>query len=120
MGYFTDTYGDELITFGLGYTYGTPHGRRMVHELAKAQLVYRTEQVKIISRFAAKEAGIRAGAFRKAGTSLALGSMRGAMRVAKHPAALVAAGGYVAGSAVGNTVVVQKRGDPNPLLMGVF
>lgn len=120
MGYFYDQYADEIAAFGLGYITTSPHGRQAVVELVKAAVVYRTEQVKIIGRFAASEAGIRAGALRGGAKAATMGAMRGLTRVAKHPAALVAAGGYIAGSAVGNTHVVESRGDPNPLLMGVF
>ena len=120
MGYFVDKYGDDIAAFGAGVIYGTPHGRKAVHDLCKAALIYRSEQVKIIGRFAATEAGLRVGALRAPTKAVAVGTMRGLVRVAKHPAALVAAGGYIAGSAVGNTHVVETRGDPNPLLMGVF
>ena len=120
MGYFFDKYSDDIAAFGLGYISTSPHGRKAVMELTKAAVVYRVEQVKIIGRFAASEAGFRTGAIRAGAKAGAIGTMRGLTRVAKHPAALVAAGGYIAGSAVGNTHVVETRGDPNPLLMGVF
>jgi hypothetical protein len=120
MGYFLDKYTEELVSFGLGIAYGTPHGRRMVHELAKAAVVYRADQAKIIGRFAYASAGARVGALRTAGTFVAMGAARGALALAKHPATLVVAGGVVGGHLVGSTHVVKTRGDPNPLLMGVF
>lgn len=120
MGYFYDKYSDDIAAFGLGYISTSPQGRKLVMELTKAAVVYRVEQVKIIGRFAASEAGFRTGALRAGAKAGAIGTMRGLTRVVKHPAALVATGGYIAGSAVGNTHVVQSRGDPNPLLMGVF
>jgi hypothetical protein len=120
MGYYLDKYGDDIAAFGVGVLTGTPHGRIAVKELAKAAVVYRVEQAKIIGRFAATEAGLRVGAMRGPAKAAAVGTVRGLTRVAKHPAALVVAGGYIAGSAVGSTHVVQVRGDPNPLLMGVF
>ena len=76
--------------------------------------------MKIISRFAGREAALKAGALRGAAKSVVSGATRGLTRVVKHPAFLLAAGGYIAGTAVGNTEVVRTRGDPNPLLMGVF
>lgn len=120
MGYFLDKYGDDIAAFGVGVVYGTPHGRKMVHELVKASLVYRAEQAKIIGRFAATEAGLRVGALRGPAKALTVGTVRGLARVAVHPATLTIAGGYIAGRAVGSTHVVETRGDPNPLLMGVF
>ena len=120
MGYFYDKYSDEIAAFGLGYIGASPHGRKAIVELTKAAVGYRVEQVKIIGRFAASEAGLRAGALRSSVRAGAIGTMRGLTRVVKHPAVLVIAGGYIAGEAVGNTHVVETRGDPNPLLMGVF
>ncbi len=120
MGYFYDTYGEEITAFGLGYMATSPHGRKMVFDLAKAGVLYRVDQVKIISRFAGREAALKAGALRAPAKSVVSGATRGLSRVVKHPAFLLAAGGYIAGSAIGNTEVVRKRGDPNPLLMGVF
>mgnify|MGYP006963453700 CR=1 FL=1 len=120
MGYYFDKYSDEIAAFGLGVLANTPHGRKAIVELTKAAVTYRVEQVKIISRFAATEAGFRTGALRGGMRAAGVGTMRGLGRVAKHPAALVIAGGYIAGSAVGSTHVVERRGDPNPLLMGVF
>lgn len=120
MGYFYDKYSDDIAAFGLGYIATSPHGRQAVVQLTKAAVVYRVEQVKIIGRFAATEVGLKSGALRGAIKSTAVGAARGAMRVAKHPAVLVGTGAYIAGTAVGNTHVVETRGDPNPLLMGVF
>lgn len=120
MGYYLDKYSDDITAFGLGVLANTPHGRLAIKELAKAAVVYRAEQVKIIGRFAATEAGLRLGALRGPAKAVTIGTVRGLTRVAKHPAALVIAGGYIAGSAVGSTHVVESRGDPNPLLMGVF
>ena len=120
MGYFFDKYTEELVSFGLGIAYGTPHGRRMVHDLAKAAVVYRAEQAKIIGRFAYASAGARVGALRTGGKIVALGATRGALALAKHPAVLITAGGVIGGHLVGSTHVVKTRGDPNPLLMGVF
>jgi hypothetical protein len=120
MGYFYDQYSDEIAAFGLGVLANTPHGRKAILELTKAAVVYRTEQVKIIGKYAATEAGLRVGQMRGPAKAAAVGTVRGLTRVAKHPAALVIAGGYIAGSAVGSTHVVETRGDPNPLLMGVF
>lgn len=120
MGYYTEKYGDDIAAFGMGIMMNTPHGRKAVKELVKAAVIYRADQVKILGRFAVSEAGFRAGALRGPAKSLAMGTARGVMRVAKHPAVLVGTGAYIAGTAVGNTHVVQTRGDPNPLLMGVF
>jgi len=120
LGYYFDKYSDDIAAFGIGYLSSSPHGRKAVVDLTKAAVSYRVEQVKIIGRFAASEAGLRAGALRSGAKVGAIGTMRGLTRVARHPAALVAAGGYIAGSAVGNTHVVETRGDPNPLSMGVF
>lgn len=120
MGYFIDKYGDDLTAFGLGYIATSPHGRAMIRDLAKSAVLYRVDQAKIIGRFAGREAVIRAGALRGPAQAAVAGATRGLFSVAKHPATLVLAGGYIAGTAVGNTQVVQTRGDPNPLLMGVF
>ena len=120
MGYYLDKYGDDIAAFGVGVLTGTPHGRLAAKELVKAAVSYRVEQAKIIGRFAATEAGLRVGALRGPTKAVAIGTVRGLTRVAKHPASLVIAGGYIAGSAVGSTHVVEIRGDPNPLLMGVF
>ncbi len=120
MGYYFDKYGDDIAAFGMGVMMNTPHGRQAVKELVKSAVVYRAEQAKIIGRFAVREAGFRAGALRGPAKSVAVGVFRGTTRVVKHPAALVATGAYIAGTAVGSTHVVETRGDPNPLLMGVF